>query len=68
LYLRRNVLRGPIEAAKAGIISPIFVGPAAKMASVAREHDLNIDKFEIVDVAHSHEAADKAVELIHEAG
>src|SRR5271166_4711107 len=29
-------LRGPIEAAQAGIIVPILVGPAAKIAAVAR--------------------------------
>ena len=31
-------LRGAIEAAEAGIIVPILVGPAAKIAAVAREH------------------------------
>lgn len=59
-------LRGPIEAAEAGIIVPVLVGPAAKISAVAREHRLKIDRFEIVDVAHSDAAAAKAVELIHE--
>jgi phosphate acetyltransferase len=59
-------LRGPIEAAEAGIIVPILVGPAAKISAVAREHKLNIDSFEIVDVPHSEAAAAKAVALIHE--
>ena len=59
-------LRGPIEAAEAGIIVPILVGPAAKIAAVARELRLNIDRFEIVDVPDSELAAAKAVELIHE--
>ena len=58
-------LRGPIEAAEAGIIVPILVGPAAKIAAVARELRLNIDRFEIVDVPDSESAAAKAVELIH---
>src|SRR6476659_9654 len=57
-------LRGPVEAAEAGIISPIFVGPASKIAAVAREHNLNIGKYELVDVSHSEEAAAKGVELI----
>ena len=61
-----TALRGPIEAAQAGIIIPILVGPAAKIAAVAREHRLVIDGFEIVDVPHSDAAAAKAVELIHE--
>jgi phosphate acetyltransferase len=59
-------LRGPIEAAEAGIIVPILVGPAAKIAAVARGLRLNIDRFEIVDVPDSEAAAAKAVELIHE--
>jgi phosphate acetyltransferase len=59
-------LRGPVEAAAAGIIKPILVGPAAKIAAVAREHKLDITRFEIVDVPHSNAAAAKAVALIHE--
>src|SRR5512132_2784441 len=60
-----TALRGPIQAAEAGIIKPILVGPAAKIAGVAREHGLDIDRFEIVDVPHSDAAAAKAVELVH---
>jgi phosphate acetyltransferase len=58
-------LRGPIEAAEAGLIVPVLVGPAAKISAVAREHRLDISRFEIVDVPHSDAAAAKAVELIH---
>jgi phosphate acetyltransferase len=59
-------LRGPVEAAQAGIIVPIFVGPAAKILSVARQHGLDVAHYEIIDVSHSHAAAARAVELIHE--
>jgi phosphate acetyltransferase len=59
-------LRGPVEAAEAGIIVPILVGPAAKISAVAREHGIDIDRFEIVDAPHSEAAAAKAVALIHE--
>ncbi len=61
-----TALRGPIEAAHAGIIVPILVGPAAKIGAIAREHRLDISRFEIVDVPHSHAAAAKAVELIQQ--
>ena len=54
-----TALRGPVEAARAGIIVPILVGPAMKIAAVAREHRLAIDRFEIVDVPHSEAAAAK---------
>ena len=59
-------LRGAIEAAAIGIISPTLVGPAARINQIAREHNLDISKFELVDVAHSDAAAAKAVELIHQ--
>lgn len=59
-------LRGPVEAAQAGLIVPILVGPAAKISAVAREHGIDIDRFEIVDAPHSEAAAAKAVALIHE--
>ena len=59
-------LRGATEAAEAGIIVPILVGPAAKIKAVAREHGLKIDSFEIVHVPHSEAAAARAVELIRE--
>ena len=57
-------LRGAVEAAEAGIIVPILVGPAAKIAAVARESRLDIDRYEIVDAPHSQAAAAKAVELV----
>jgi phosphate acetyltransferase len=59
-------LRGPLEAAEAGVIVPILVGPAAKISAVAREHHLDISRIEVVDVPHSDAAAAKAVQLIHE--
>jgi phosphate acetyltransferase len=58
-------LRGAIEAAEAGIIAPILVGPAAKITAVARQHGIDISRYEVVDAAHSDDSAAKAVELIH---
>jgi phosphate acetyltransferase len=60
-------LRGAVDAAEAGIIKPILVGPAAKIRETAAKHNLNIGGFEIVDAPHSEAAAAKAVELIHAA-
>jgi len=59
-------LRGPLEAAHAGMITPVLVGPAEKIADLAGEHDLDIEGVDIVDVPDSHAAAARAVELIHE--
>jgi phosphate acetyltransferase len=59
-------LRGAIDAAAAGIITPILVGPKAKIDAVARTHGLDISKYEVVDAPHSDAAAAKGVELIRE--
>jgi phosphate acetyltransferase len=57
-------LRGAIEAANAGLISPTLVGPAAKINRVAQEHQIDIGGFVVIDAAHSDAAAAKGVELI----
>jgi phosphate acetyltransferase len=57
-------LRGAIEAAQLGLIEPLLVGPEAKIRDVAREHRIDIAKFELLGAPHSHAAAAKAVELI----
>jgi phosphate acetyltransferase len=59
-------LRGPCEAAQLGIITPIFVGPAEKIAAVARQHGIDISRYQLVDAPHSDAAATMAVQLIHE--
>ncbi len=48
------------------MIAPILVGPAARIRAVATQHKLDVSRYEIVDVAHSHGAAARAVELVRE--
>ena len=60
-------LRGVCEAAAAGIIKPILVGPASKIKTTAAKFGFDIARFEIVDAVHSEASAAKAVELIYEA-
>jgi phosphate acetyltransferase len=59
-------LRGAVEAAELGIITPILVGPRAKITTVAKQHQIDIGRYSLVDAPHSEGAAAKAVELIHE--
>jgi phosphotransacetylase len=56
-------LRGAIEAAQAGLIHPILVGPEAKIRAVADQLGLDL-KLPVVDAAHSHAAAARAVEMV----
>ncbi|HXU88764.1 MAG TPA: bifunctional enoyl-CoA hydratase/phosphate acetyltransferase [Methylomirabilota bacterium] len=53
-----------VEAARAGIIEPILCGPAERIRRVAKQLSVDVDRYEIVDVPHSHGAAARAVELV----
>jgi len=59
-----SALAGAMDAARLRLIQPILVGPAAKIAAVAKEIGAALDGVRIVDVPHSHAAAAKAVELV----
>ncbi len=56
-------LAGAIEAAKAGIIEPVLVGPEAKIRKVANDAHIDLDPYEIISTMHSHAAAETAVEM-----
>ena len=57
-------LGAALEAARAGIIVPYLVGPAAKIRAVAETLKLDLGGCEIVDAPDSRAAAEKAVELV----
>lgn len=59
-------LQGVCDAAGAGVITPILVGPADRIASLGREFGLNLRDFEIVDANSPEDAAARGVSLIHE--
>jgi phosphate acetyltransferase len=61
-------LKGALDAAAAGMIQPILVGPEGKIRGVAEKLGVDIGAAEIVDVPHSHAAAAKAVELVRTGG
>jgi phosphate acetyltransferase len=54
-------LSGAMEAHRQGVIIPILIGPKAKIMSVAQTLDCNLSNIKIIDVAHSHAAAEQAV-------
>ncbi len=59
-----TALAGAIEAGEKGLITPILVGPSAKIRDIAKQHGIELGKTRIVDAAHSHASAAKAVELV----
>jgi phosphate acetyltransferase len=59
-----GALTGAYEAAKLGLIEPIFVGPLSEIEQTASESGINLGIPNVVDVPDSHEAAFTAVELV----
>src|SRR3974390_2960050 len=59
-------LEGALNAAKLGLITPILVGPGAKIRAAAARAALDIGGLEIVDAPYSHESAAMAVALVRE--
>ena len=57
-------LESAIEAARLGLIMPILVAPRARILAVAERAGLDISGMEIVESAHSHDSAAKAVDLV----
>ena len=57
-------LRGAVEAKNLRLIEPILVGPIERVRAVAAQSGIDIEGIEIVNSAHSHNSAAKAVELV----
>ena len=60
-------LSSAVEAHRLALISPILVGPPARIADVARQNDIDIAGLPVVASAHSHDSAEQAVALVREA-
>ena len=56
-------LGGAIAAADMGLIDPVLVGPAARIEAVAASEGLDISRFDLIPVEHSHAAADAGCQL-----
>ncbi len=59
----REVLEGALEAHRLGLIEAILIGPVARVRALAELHQLDLTGIALVDVAHSHAAAAKAVDM-----
>lgn len=56
-------LTGALQAAAHGLIEPVLVGPRHKIEATAAQAGLDLQGLEIVDVSHSHAAADAAADM-----
>ncbi len=59
----RVALESAVVAAAAGLIVPVLVGNEEKIRRVARAERIDVGSLELIDAAHSHDAATRAVEL-----
>ena len=59
-----TALAGAVEAGTRGLITPILVGPAAKIAEIAEKAGVKLGALRIVDAPHSHASAAAAVDLV----
>lgn len=56
-------LKGAIASAEEGLINAILVGPEDKIRAVAKENNIDLTPYQIIGTQHSHEAAEKAVQM-----
>ncbi|MDR3214408.1 MAG: bifunctional enoyl-CoA hydratase/phosphate acetyltransferase [Azoarcus sp.] len=61
-------LRGPLQAAVTGLVTPILVGPDRKIRALAEEQMLDLKGIRIINVQDDNAAADVAVALCRDEG
>lgn len=56
-------LQSVLESSRLGLITPLLVGPRARLEAIARQAQLDLSGLQMVDAPHSHAAADVAVAM-----
>ena len=59
-------LQGAVEAARIGLITPILVGPQARIRKLAAENGIDLGNLLIEDTPYSEASAERAVALVRE--
>lgn len=62
----QSSVEGAAEAAHLGLIAPILIGPRERIEAVAKQYDIDISGFELVDAPHSEGSAAEAVRIVRE--
>jgi phosphate acetyltransferase len=61
-----TALAGALEAGGEGLIEPILVGPAGRMAGIAKSAGIDLGQTQVIDTPDSRAAAARAVELVRQ--
>lgn len=59
-------IEGAVAAAEAGIIEPVYVGPAARIEAAAKAAKCDLGSALVIDTPHSHASAAQAVAVVRE--
>ena len=59
-------LQGALQAQMSGLIQAVLIAPEKKLRALAQTEGLSLDGLRIVDVAHSHQAAEVAARMAGE--
>jgi len=59
-------LQGALQAQMSGLIQAVLIAPEKKLRALAQSAELSLDGVRIVDVAHSHQAAEVAARMAGE--
>lgn len=60
-----KIIEAVHDAERSGFIIPVLIGPKHRILLAAEEADIDISKYEIIEVEHSHAAIGKALSLVH---
>jgi len=58
------MLVGALESQNQGLIVPVLIGPKAKIVAASDAAKRSLEGIELIDVPHSHAAAEQAVKLV----
>ena len=59
-------IAGVVDAAAAGVIQPLLIGPVTKIAKAAEDAGVDISAYETINAPHSHASARQAVQAVRE--
>ena len=59
----KESLQGAVDAHRAGLIQAVLIAPEKKLCALAQEHAIDLQDLQVVDVPHSHAAAELAAQM-----
>lgn len=64
--VRGKILEAVFDAHRAGMIDPILIGPKKQILFIAKENNIDVSSFALIDCDHHHIAINKAIQLARE--